>query len=194
MLDLRDSKEVAVSTFGEAGSTVINIETKYLQVDVRQERSVGGVPEVWAKVETRPAFEVALLKRAADGTIMVTLMRKRRKATDSPRTKVPGGYLRGPAQEAIAQKIEQDTGIRLSFDRLQNIGHVIGHSEIVTPIELYWCAVWEKVGEARPGIEVFEVTLDEAARMAFEHEIENDSSFSLIMRLFYLQKTGQLEL
>ncbi|MCL5006526.1 MAG: hypothetical protein M1153_00035 [Patescibacteria group bacterium] len=163
----------------------------HYKVDVRE--SSTGQPEVWFRLESRDAFEVAMLgyNTTTNGPI-VTLQRKRRLATDTPRTKVPGGYLWGSPEEDIPAKILRDCGVQLGFGDLIPLGHVIGHSEIITPIKLYYTFRWERVAEPRSGIEIFDVPLQKAVEMAIRHEVENDSSFSGLMRLYFLWKEGKL--
>lgn len=121
-------------------------------------------------------------------------MRKKRKASDPWLNKLPGGYFWGEEKIFIPEKIQKDTGIKFSYDDLHQLGHVIGHSEIHTPIQLYWTDKWEIVDKPREGVEIVEISLFEAVKMAIEYGVENDSSFSALMRLYYLMKEGKLNL
>lgn len=123
-------------------------------------------------------------------------MLKRRKENDPLLTKLPGGYLReeiNPIDE-MSQKILKDVGITFNRKFLFPLGQVPGHSEITTPISLYYATCWwldtEKIGS---GFTIKIVSLTEAVEMAYRGELENASSFTAIMRLFYLQQTGKLE-
>jgi len=167
-------------------SPPILVETSFMDVAVEMRQSVTGQQEVWAHVETLPAFEIALLGHNPKGELTLILMEKRRLATDEPKVKVPGGYL--VPGRSMQQKILADTGISINENGLIGTGHVIGHSEIKTPITLYYLPPegWEKTNEPREGVRVFAATLENAAKMAMGHEVENDSSFSLIMRLYWL--------
>ncbi len=169
----------------------ICVATRYATFTSRVEQSVHGQPEQWNVLETRPAFEVGFLK-LIQYVPYILLMRKRRKATDAPRTKAPGGYLWRAIAEAAPEKILADTGVTFDFSTTRRLPNVIGHAEIQTPIELYYTFQWERTQDPREGVEVLEVPLSEAIEMASRGEIENDSSFSLLMWLWYLHTNRQL--
>ncbi len=175
------------------GETRLTLATRYMEVVLRHETSATGNREVWTKVKTRPAFEVALLKRTAEGPTII-LMEKRRLATDEWRTKVPGGYHRQPGHKAIARKLELDLGIEIDVSSLQLLGHLIGHSEIETPVTLYWTTGWRVIGTPREGVRWSEVPLQRAVQLAMDHRVENDSSFAVLMRLYFLMQEGMLAL
>lgn len=194
MLERKDSRDLVLKTEGVLGKTSnIFLETKFMEVDVRSEESVSGQQDLWTKITTRPAFEVAFLKKT-ENEIRVILMRKRRKAVDQPLTKLPGGYLWEPPETYIAEKIRKDTGIQFSYNDLRQLGHVIGHSEIHTPIELYWTDKWEAADKPREGVEIVEISLLGAVQMAMDYGVENDSSFTALLRLYFIMKEGQLNL
>ncbi|PIS40780.1 MAG: hypothetical protein COT26_01500 [Candidatus Kerfeldbacteria bacterium CG08_land_8_20_14_0_20_43_14] len=171
----------------------MSVSTKYLDLEVQLTESTDGKIETWSTVTTRPAFEIAFLKKE-DGQLYVVLMNKRRKATDLPLTKLPGGYLPdgGNTQVNMQEKVLRDTGISFEPLSLRYLGKVIGHPEIHTPIALYYTADWRKTGKPCPGVEIFEVPFETAVDLATDGEIENDSSFSVIMRLFVLNQKGML--
>lgn len=180
-------------TSSELGGNKIRLETNYIDIMVGQETSVSGNKELWIKIKTRPAFEVAFLRKNEEAKITVILIRKRRSQSDQLLTKLPGGYQWGDSHDFYSKKIFSDTGISFYASDTHHLGHVIGHSEIKTPIDLYYCTSWEKTGKPGNGIEILEVTLDEAVKMAIDHQLENDSSFTALMRLYYLEKEGLLE-
>lgn len=188
---LKDTQSYVVHE--KEGRRGVTVETAFVEIDLDVRKAVTGDDELWFHIESKPAFEVACLTIEKQGDEpLITLMKKRRLEDDEPRIKVPGGYLWDEAETYIPQKILADTGIELAFNDLVGVGHVIGHSEIVTPIELYFTTKWVRLQDPREGIEVFSVPLRRAARMAIGHVVENDSSFSLIMRLYYLWQEGRL--
>lgn len=194
MLGKRSNNDVILTIRQkDTWSPQIHFETKYLEVDIESKKSVLGKTELWTMITTRPAFEVAFLKKNK-GQICLVLIKKRRKVSDRSRIKLPGGYLWGPEETYIPEKIQSDTGISVAFKNLNLFGHVIGHPEIKTPIKLYWTTEWQRTKEPRSGIEVLEMPFNKVVEMAINFELENDSSFTAVMRLYYLLKEKKLKL
>lgn len=179
------------STGDSAHPSKISVVTRYARFTSDIQSSAEGQLERWFTLETQPAFEVGMLQ-LNDGQPQVMLMQKRRKEGEPWRTKVPGGYQWGPLEAYASQKIVQDTGLQINYERCKELKSVIGHSEIITPIRLFYTFHWEKIGEPREGVRMLEVPLQQAIEMAGRGEIENDSSFSLLMWLWYLHTTGAL--
>lgn len=177
--------DIVVESEGDpAHPDSITIATKYAVFTSRMQKSAAGKPERWNQLVTRPAFEVAMLQKR-EGEIFVFLMQKRRKAEDEPRTKVPGGYLWGPLDTYGPEKVLADTGLLFDASRCRHFPGVIGHSEIITPIQLLYTFHWEQRDKPREGVEIFQYRLDDSIEMAANKRIENDSSLSLLMWLWY---------
>jgi hypothetical protein len=173
-------------------TTEILVETRFAELRCGMKESATGVKEMWYGLKTRPAFEVALLRKLPNQEPEIVLIVKRRLDTDNPKPKLPGGYYDDSADtmDFRIAKVFQDCGIKA--DHMQFCGQVIGHSEIQTPIDLYCTNIWNVVAEPRPGIEVHIVPLSQAVELAMQGGIDNDSSFSLIMRVYYLHQQKKL--
>ncbi|MFA6588540.1 MAG: hypothetical protein WCT08_05750 [Patescibacteria group bacterium] len=171
------------------------VETKYLMLQVMPEESANGQTETWTKIITRPAFEIAFLIML-NGELHLMLMQKRRKANDSLLTKLPGGYFSDDLNydRLMEEKVLHDTGIRFSSTDLVQLNSVIGHSEIHTPISLFYTTAWEVTGAPKDGITIEAVPFRHAVALAINGGIENDSSFSAIMQLFVLQQWKRLKI
>lgn len=171
----------------------ITVRTKFAEFKVTKEKSVKGKEETWFHLSTRPAFEIAFLRQEGK-YVCVVLIEKRRKAEDPPLTKFPGGYFPDDCdQDTFKQKkILNDTGILFKPSSLNSLGGVMGHAEIVTPISLSYTFEWNFEQEPRAGVSIKVVPLGHAVDMAIAGVLENVSSFSLIMKLYYLQKEGTL--
>jgi hypothetical protein len=171
----------------------LEVTTYYLNLVVKAEVSSTGEIETWSTITTRRAFEIAFLKKVG-GKLFVVLMKKRRKATDRVRIKLPGGYLpdNGAVAANMQEKILCDTGIHYEDSSLITLGKVVGHAEIHTPIDLYCANNWEYKGKPRLGFEIVELPFDSAVDLAMTGKIDNDSSFSAIMKLFVLIQRSQL--
>lgn len=190
MLAKDDPRDLVMTTAGPTGALQVQVETKFFEIAVGARKAIDGHEEIWTQITSRPAFEVALLTRADEPC--VTLIKKRRLETDPWLTKLPGGYLWENRETEIPAKLKNDTGIKLEFRNLVKLGKVIGHSEIRTPVDLYYSFEWEPIGEPRLGIQIWSPSLSEAVRIALNNGVENDSSFTALMRLYWLWKEGQL--
>ena len=189
MLERANSLGLVVTGLGEKG---VHVETAYFDIQIKREKPIDGGEELWTRIQSRPAFEVAMLTRQQEPRVI--LMKKRHFVESSGLMRLPGGYLRGEKETNIPEKIETDTGIRLEFSDLIELGHVIGHPEIKTPIELYYTWDWKQVGAIGPGIQIFDLPLVEAVKTAMGGFVESDSTFAALMRLYCLWKEGDLVL
>jgi hypothetical protein len=146
---------------------------------------------MWYRLTTRPALEVALLRKPNNGEIEIVMMRKSRISTDIPKPKLPGGYYDDSEdlERFRISKVLHDCGIRMK--RLQPCGQILGHSEILTPIGFFYTRYWEIAGDPRPGVEIEIIPFSKAVELAVQGRVENDCSFSLIMKIDYLlRKNG----
>ncbi len=186
------SSDIDVRSSGDpTHPTSITVVTQYARFTSNIQMSVTGQAERWSTLETLPAFEVAMLIKNG-GQLHVQLMQKIRKQGENWRTKLPGGYLHGPIEEYAQKKILADTGLQFDFQRCKELPPVIGHAEIITPIRLFYTFQWEVVGKPRQGVRLLQLPLQSAIEMSACGEIENDSSFAVLMRLWYLHTTDQL--
>lgn len=140
---------------------------------------------IFYRLETHPAFEVALLGPYRGVETELVLMSRRLDDGSWSRMKFPGGYLRECT--TMAGKILTDTGIEINEDSLKPMGQVIGHPEIVTPIRLYAAqdGIWSYVGAPRSGVALHRSTILNAAKLASLGELACDSSHELAMNLYF---------
>ncbi len=185
---------IEVFSSGHTGP-LVELETPWADVTLQEELSVTGHTEQWLSIQTRPAFEVACISREG-GELYVRMITKRRKATDTnimpPR--LPGGYLWEDTEAFMLEKIRRETGLVIVPGSLKDLRSMIGHVEIRTPIRLYYTADWNwrSVAGHADGIQLIRTTLESAVDGAFRGEVENDSTFSALMRLYYMLHEGQL--
>ena len=184
----------AVLLNGQPVDLPLSVETPYMNLAVEERTAIDGLSEIWAFVETPPAFTVGLLSKGLDPGAQPTIVlyRKQRLATDPVIVKTPGGFDR-PGQP-MAGKIQHDTGIRIVAKGLISLGKVMGHATIRTPIRLFWTKDWDEVSRPREGVTVLNVPLIEAARMALDGELEDDASVQLVFKLYFLWRQGWLDI
>jgi len=159
----------------------LHISTPYFVIRIHAADGGGSQLEL----DSRPAFEVVMLSRAADtAEPHVVLIRKKRLEQTAYRdvewiTKVPGGYFHDGSPgnlEFVRQRLLQETGMEVDPESVHFIGQAIGHTEIRTPIALGYATRYRKVQEPRAGVEVLIVSLTEALQMA-ENALSRISPF-----------------
>lgn len=192
MLPYKFGNELHVITStGNVLTKDIAVSTRFMDFTCGIKQSVTGEDEMWYRISTRPAFEVALLRKSTNGEIEIVMMRKPRFSTDKPKPKLPGGYYDDSEDLETFQisKVLHDCGIKMK--RLQPCGRILGHGEIQTPIGFFYTRYWEIVGDPRPGVEIEIIPFSKAVELAVQGRVENDSTFSLIMKIDYLiRKNG----
>lgn len=166
----------------------VQVQTPYVIFTVKPLTLAERKRETWYHITTRPAFEVGVLSGQGE-SLQIVLQRKKLFEADNPKMKCPGGYYPDDVtEESKHQKVQNDTGIKLRSEI--RCGNVIGHRQITTPIELFYSFDWSFVSQPKEGIAVESISLKEAAQLAINGEVDNDSTFSLIMRLFWMQQNG----
>jgi len=214
MLRPDDPRGFVVEAVGGRGGGV-RLKTGYFCIVVHANPVVQPDGEVkiltQLELDSQPAFEVLCVKPSG-ADVHVILIEKQRmgnafhRGKDLPLiTKIPGGYDhtgQGVTLDVICQRLLQETGIEIGLAGLHCIGLAVGHTEIRTPIGLWYCTDWRHTQEPRPGVNILEITLEEALELADNavqrtpgvKRIENETGVELLYLFERMYRRHEIDL
>ena len=180
-----NSKKLTVNTVKE-GETVnhIEIESPYADFSAYRNKDTN---EVFYKLTSREGACVAILDHQK-GKGPVVLLTKN--SLDGP-PELPGGYIR-PGVDFF-DKVLSDTGVRVIPKNIVKFGEVVGHTEIITPIKLYYTWDFEVKNKDIPGTIIIWTPIYMAEEMARKGQLRDTSSQQALYALAYDYRNGYLK-